>query len=84
MIISTASFITECVESQIKQSGEWLSNESRFRLQRADGRARAYSWQNVRFAAYCLQEADRVEGESQYWQLNSFLLIMIKISKSQS
>lgn len=42
----------------------WFSDESRFLLQRADGRARVYRRRNERFAANCIQEADRFGGGS--------------------
>ena len=42
----------------------WFSDESRFLLQRADGRARVYRRQNERFAANCIQEVDRFVGGS--------------------
>lgn len=42
----------------------WFSDESRFLLQRADGRARVYRRRNERFAANCIQEVDRFGGGS--------------------
>jgi transposase len=37
----------------------WFSDESRFPLQRADGRARVYKRRNERFAVSCIQESDK-------------------------
>ena len=42
----------------------WFSDESRFLLQRADGRARVYRRRNERFAANCVQQVDRFGGGS--------------------
>jgi transposase len=42
----------------------WFSDESRFLLQCANGRARVYRRQNERFAANCIQEADMFGGSS--------------------
>ena len=42
----------------------WFSDESRFLLQRADGRARVYRRRNERFATNCIQEVDRFGGGS--------------------
>ena len=42
----------------------WFSDESRFLLQRADGRARVYRKRNERFATNCIREVDRFGGGS--------------------
>ena len=42
----------------------WFSDESRFLLQHADGRARVYRRRNERFADNCIQEVDRFGGGS--------------------
>lgn len=42
----------------------WFSDESRFLLQRGDGRARVYRRRNERFANNCIQEVDRFGGGS--------------------
>lgn len=52
------------VWSQHQWRKVWFSDESRFLLQRADGRARVYRRNNERFARNCIQEVDSFGGGS--------------------
>ena len=57
-----------CRRCRVWHRDQWrriaFSDESRFTLHRADGRARVYRRRNERFAQNCIQEADRFGGGS--------------------
>lgn len=55
---------THRVWPQQRWNTVWFSDESRFLLHRADGRAQVYRRRHERFAANCVQEVDRFGGGS--------------------
>jgi hypothetical protein len=50
----------------------WFSDESRFMLQKRDGRARVYRRRNERFARNCVLEVDNFGGGSVIWGAISY------------
>ena len=42
----------------------WISDESRFLLQKRDVRIRVYRRRNERFSSFCVQEVDSYDGDS--------------------
>ena len=53
---------TSSVTATLEYRSIFFSDESRFSLQRADGRMRVYCWRNVRYADCCVLERDRFGG----------------------